>query len=60
MDQPKATFDTPTPSLTKWKNPPQLKDLKQDLQDAKPSHDVQQSKVQTWLDNMHEIGRAHV
>ena len=58
MDQPKATFDTPTPSLTKWKNPPQLKDLKQDLQDAKPIHDAQQTKVQTWLDNMHVTGKA--
>ena len=58
MDQPKATFDTPAPPLTKWKNPPQLKDLKQDLQDAKPIHDAQQTKVQTWLDNMHVTGKA--
>ena len=46
--------------LTNWKNPPALKDLKQDLQDAKPSHDRQKSRVSAWLDNLHVRGAAKV
>lgn len=58
MDQNEALLEAPTAPLTKWKNQPKLKDLKQDLQDAKPIHDVQQDKVKTWLDNMHVTGKA--
>lgn len=58
MDQREALLETPARPLTNWKNPPQLKDLKQDLQDAKPIHDIQQSKVKNWLDNMHVTGKA--
>lgn len=46
--------------LTNWKNPPSLKDLKQDYQDAKPSHDVQKTQVSTWLDNLNVTGAAKV
>ena len=58
MEKLEATLESPTRPLTNWKNAPQLKDLKQDLQDAKPIHDAQQAKIQTWLDNMHVTGSA--
>ena len=46
--------------LTKWKNPPDLKDLKQDLMDAKPAHDTQETKINQWLDNLNVTGEAAV
>lgn len=58
MEKLEATLESPTRPLTNWKNAPQLKDLKQDLQDAKPIHDAQQAKIKTWLDNMHVTGSA--
>ena len=36
-----------------WTNPPNLKDLKQDLTDANGSHQEQVSKMESWLDNLH-------
>ena len=44
--------------LTNWANPPQLKDLKQDLMDAKVSHDNHKTKVNIWLDNLNIEGAA--
>lgn len=44
--------------LVNWKKAPELSALKQNLQDAKPIHDVQRSKVSTWLDNFHVRGSA--
>lgn len=41
-----------------WKNAPKLADLKQDLLDAKDSHDAQMSKIDDWLDNLHVRGKA--
>ena len=41
-----------------WGNPPTLKNLKQDLEDATVSHDTQASKIEVWLDNMHIKGDA--
>lgn len=58
MEQENSVMDQPVRSITNWKNPPQLKDLKQDLQDAKPIHDAHQSRVKGWLDNMHVVGKA--
>lgn len=46
--------------LTKWKNAPELKDLKQDLMDAKPVHDAQVTKITTYLDNLNVTGKAKV
>jgi hypothetical protein len=46
--------------LTDWKNPPTIRSLKQDLQDAKPSHDTQVSKINDWLDNLKVEGKAKV
>jgi len=38
--------------LTNWENEPSLKMLKQDYQDAKPSHTYQVSRINGWLDNL--------
>lgn len=46
--------------LVNWKNPPNLRDLKQDYEDAKPAHDALKSKVQVWRDNLHIEGAAKV
>jgi hypothetical protein len=46
--------------LTGWKNPPKLSDLKQDLLDAKPIHDMQKSRISAWLDNLNVTGAAKV
>lgn len=47
-------------ALTKWKNPPKLTDLKQDLADARPIHDDQKTKIDTWLDNLNVTGKAKI
>jgi len=46
--------------LTNWKNAPTIRDLKQDMQDAKPSHDAQEGRITTWLDNLNVTGKAKV
>lgn len=47
-------------SLTNWKNPPSLADLKQDFMDSKSSHDVQVTKIGEYLDNLNGTGKAKV
>lgn len=49
-----------TPALVKWKNAPSLQDLKQDLMDAKSSHDFQEVKISEWLDNLNVTGKAKI
>lgn len=46
--------------LTNWKNPPSLRELKQDLTDAKPAHDAQVTQIGIWLDNLNVTGKAKV
>jgi len=46
--------------LTKWANPPKLRDLKQHLEDARPIHALQVGKVDNYLDNMNITGRAKI
>lgn len=41
-----------------WENAPNLKDLKQDYEDARASHIDQVSKIDTWLDNLNITGAA--
>jgi hypothetical protein len=48
------------PALTKWKNPPKLGTLKQDLVFAKPTHNLQKTKIGEWLDNLNVTGSAKV
>lgn len=47
-------------SLTTWKMPPTLVNLKRDLQDAKSSHDTQVSQITTWLDNIYVKNKAQI
>ena len=56
-DQSTVSSDSIKP-LTDWKNPPNIKDLKQDLMDAKQHHDAHIGKVNGWLDNLHVRGGA--
>ena len=46
--------------LTDWKNAPTVRDLKQDYDDAKPTHDSQKTKISVWLDNLNVTGEAKV
>jgi hypothetical protein len=48
------------PALTNWKNPPTLRQLKQDLTFATPSHNLQKAKVGEYLDNLNVTGSAIV
>lgn len=41
-----------------WKNPPLLKDLKQDLTDATTASSQQKTKIDGWLDNLNVTGSA--
>ena len=49
-----------TKALTNWINPPTLRNLKQDLEDAKPAHDAQNARIVGWLDNLNITGKAVV
>lgn len=44
--------------LTNWANEPKLEDLKQNLSDAKPSHDEWVSKIKRWNDLLDVKGSA--
>jgi hypothetical protein len=46
--------------LVNWSNPPTLRALKQDLMDAKSTHDAQVTKIEGWLDNLKVTGAAKV
>lgn len=46
------------PKLTSWKNEPSVRQLKTDLEAAKPSHDNQIAKVKRWSDLMKVEGSA--
>ena len=45
---------------TNWKNPPKLSDLKQNLEDAKPSHDAQIARIDHYLDQLNATGSAKI
>lgn len=46
--------------LTSWKNAPELKDLKDDMNAAKPIHDSQKTKVAEYQDNLNITGKAKI
>ena len=46
--------------LTSWAKEPSLRDLKQNLEDAKPIHEAQKAKINEWLDNLNVTGKAKV
>ena len=60
MIQQGSSTDVETKPLTQWKNPPTLRNLKQDLEDAKPAHDAQKQKIGNWLDNLNVTGKAQI
>lgn len=51
LENQKTPEQAPTP-LVAWKNPPSLQNLKQDYEDAKPSHDAHMLNVSRWLANL--------
>lgn len=53
-------FALEAPPLTKWKNAPQLANLKSDLTFATPTHNLQKQKIGEWLDNLNVSGAAKV
>lgn len=60
MTERNKTSEVETPPLTKWKNPPTLQNLKQDLLDAQSVHDAQETKIGEWLDNLNVTGKAKI
>ena len=60
MTEQGLSVEVDATALTKWKNPPTLRNLKQDLEDAKPAHDAQKAKIGGWLDNLNITGKAVV
>jgi len=60
MTQQIQTSEVETQPLTKWKNEPTIQNLKQDLLDAQPVHDAQESQISEWLDNLNVTGKAKV
>lgn len=50
--------DVENAPLTKWKNAPNIRDLKQDLEDSRSYHSAQVTKVAIWLDNLNVTGTA--
>lgn len=48
------------PSLSNWKNPPTLRQLKQDLTFSTPTHNQQKARIAEWLDNLNVTGSAIV
>jgi len=58
MNLLKTSSDAAGKPLTDWKKAPTVKELKQDLQDAKPIHDSQVIKINEWLDNLNVTGKA--
>jgi len=59
-DEDEGMFLNKENSLTNWKNPPKVSDLKQDYIEARSSHDSHVSKVNGWLDNLHVRGAAKI
>lgn len=55
-----AVSEVSTTPLTEWKKEPSVRELKQDLADAKPIHDTQVAKINVWLDNLNVTGKAKV
>ena len=60
MIEQSLTSTVENTKLTNWKNAPTIRELKQDLEDAKTSHDNQVAKIDGWLDNLNVTGKAKV
>lgn len=53
MQETMFSTDTEEKPLVKWKNPPKLSQLKDDLSEAKSHHDSQVTKINNWLSNLY-------
>ena len=60
MAQINSVAEVATTPLTKWKKPPTLLELKQDLADARPIHQTHIQKIDGWLENLNVTGKAKV
>ena len=60
MNEANSALEIELVPLQSWKNTPEVKDLKQDFQDAKPIHDNQVTKLTEYQDNMNGTGKAKV
>lgn len=60
MGEAQLERDLTTKKLTDWEKEPTVAELKQDYQDARGSHDIQMTRINTWLDNLHVRGKARV
>jgi len=60
MTEPVDFIELRNEPLTDWANPPSLLKLKQDLQDARPIHETQRSKINGWIDNLNITGAAKI
>jgi len=60
MNDKTQSVETDSSDLVDWKKPPTVKELQQDLADAKPIHDAQVNRIQEWLDNLNITGKAKV
>jgi len=47
-----------SPGLTDWTKEPTVADFIVDMTAAQSDHDIQESRVDTWLDNLHVTGSA--
>jgi hypothetical protein len=50
--------DNDESKMVDWKNPPELRDLQQNYQDALPSHNTEVQKVEVYLENLKVTGKA--
>ena len=55
---PEQTEDGTIKPLVDWAKVPTVMELKQDLEDARPIHQVQVGKINDWLDNYNATGKA--
>ena len=55
---PEQTEDGTIKPLVDWAKVPTVMELKQDLEDARPIHQVQVGKINEWLDNYNATGKA--
>ena len=56
--KPEVSNIMPAPKLTKWSKEPDIKDLKSDLEAAKPSQQALVNKVKNWQNHMNIEGNA--
>lgn len=52
--------DPDSAKLVAWKNPPSLRELKEDFREATPSHNTVVNRINKWLDNLNITGTAIV